>query len=81
MSEHTEHKAGQPAPAREPMSPDGAQAVRAYAARKREQADQVAAVLEDLAENGLPTVEDCRPWEDLREAKLAQMHAQRGHVA
>uniref|UniRef100_A0AAU1IAW6 Uncharacterized protein n=1 Tax=Streptomyces sp. NBC_00180 TaxID=2903632 RepID=A0AAU1IAW6_9ACTN len=81
MSEHTEHDQGQSAPGREPLTPEGAQALRAYAARKREQADQVAAVLEDLAENGLPAVEECVPWEELREAKLAQLHSQRGHVA
>lgn len=81
MSEHTE-PTGQPAPSgREPMTPEGAQALRAYAARKREQADQVSVVLEDVAANGLPAIEDCVPWEDLREAKLAQLHAQRGHVA
>lgn len=81
MSEHTEPEGGPAAYGREPMSPDGAQALRAYAARKREQADQVAAVLEDLAANGMPAVEDCVPWEELREAKLNQLHTQRGHVA
>ncbi|MFD3722749.1 hypothetical protein [Streptomyces sp. NPDC058674] len=39
-----------------------ADAVRAYAARTRENADQFAAVLEDIAANGLPSVEDCTPW-------------------
>ncbi|RRR82924.1 hypothetical protein EHS43_15520 [Streptomyces sp. RP5T] len=34
-------------------------AVRAYAARTRESADQIAAVLEGFAENGLPAVDDC----------------------
>ncbi|WP_326673367.1 hypothetical protein [Streptomyces canus] len=77
----SEHDAPQPAPGREPLTPEGAQALRAYAARKREQADQVAAVLEDIAENGLPAIEDCVPWEELREAKLTQLHAHRGHVA
>lgn len=81
MSEHTEPAGAPAAGGREPMSPEGAQALRAYAARKREQADQVAAVLEDLAANGLPAIEDCVPWEELREAKLTQLHTQRGHVA
>ncbi|MGW1364719.1 hypothetical protein ACWCQP_45855 [Streptomyces chartreusis] len=81
MSEHTEPAGALADGGREPMSPEGAQALRAHAARKREQADQVAAVLEDLAANGMPAVEDCVPWEELREAKLTQLHTQRGHVA
>ncbi|MEU6460300.1 hypothetical protein, partial [Streptomyces sp. NPDC047065] len=61
----------QPAPAdtaRQQLEPAAADAVRAYAARTRENADQLAAVLEDIAVNGLPSVEDCTPWEELREA-------------
>lgn len=77
----SEHDASLPTPGREPLPPEGADALRAYAARKREQADQVAAVLEDIAANGLPDIEDCVPWEELRETKLAQLHTQRGHVA
>lgn len=55
--------------------------MRAYAARTRENADQFAAVLEDIAANGLPSVEDCTPWEELREAHLARLAAQRPAVA
>ncbi|MEC3992015.1 hypothetical protein VSR01_00080 [Actinacidiphila sp. DG2A-62] len=66
---------------REALTPDGAQALRAYAARTRENADRLAAVLEDIALNGLPDPADCTPWEELRERKLAQLHAARGHVA
>jgi hypothetical protein len=75
----------QPAPAaqaaRQQLEPAAADVVRAYAARNRERADQFAAVLEDIAENGLPPVEDCTPWEDLREAHLARLAAQRPAVA
>ncbi|MEV8435050.1 hypothetical protein [Streptomyces chartreusis] len=74
-----------PAPAdtaaRQPLEPATADAVRAYAARTRETADQFATVLEDIAENGLPAVEDCTPWEELREAHLARLAAQRPAVA
>lgn len=70
-----------PAAGREALTPDGAQALRAYAARTRENADRLAAVLEDIALNGLPDPADCVPWEELREHKLAQLHAARGHVA
>lgn len=70
-----------PAAGREALTPDDAQALRAYAARTRENADRLAAVLEDIAINGLPDPADCTPWEELRERKLAQLHAARGHVA
>jgi hypothetical protein len=73
-----------PAPAntgaRQQLEP-AADAVRAYAARTRESAEQLAAVLEDIAANGLPAVEDCTPWEELREAHLARLAAQRPAVA
>lgn len=42
-------------------------ALRAEAERSRAQADAYAAVLEDIAVNGLPRVEDCTPWEEIRE--------------
>ncbi|MFD4341734.1 hypothetical protein ACFWPP_31690 [Streptomyces anulatus] len=75
----------QPAPAettvRQQLEPDTADGLRAYAARTRESADQLAAVLEDIATNGLPAVEDCTPWEELREAHLARLAAQRPAVA
>jgi hypothetical protein len=73
--------ASHPAVDREALTPDDAQALRAYAARTRENADLLAAVLEDIALNGLPNPEACTPWEELRERKLAQLHAARGHVA
>ncbi|MEU0947254.1 hypothetical protein ABZ379_31745 [Streptomyces canus] len=76
----------QPAPeadigSRQPLEPAAADAVRAYAAKTRETADQFAAVLEDLAENGLPSVDDCTPWEDLRETHLARLAGKRPAVA
>ncbi|MFB7213121.1 hypothetical protein [Streptomyces sp. NPDC056255] len=67
--------------ARQQLEPAAADAVRAYAARTRESADQLAAVLEDIAANGLPAVEDCTPWEELREAHLTRLTAQRPAVA
>ncbi|NGO13133.1 hypothetical protein G5C60_37445 [Streptomyces sp. HC44] len=74
----------QPAPAdtaRQQLEPAAADAVRAYAAKTRENADRFATVLEDIAENGLPSVEDCTPWEELREAHLARLAGQRPAVA
>lgn len=81
MSEREHDDAVRPASGREPLTPESAAALRAYAARKREQADRLADVLEDIAVNGLPDPETCTPWEALRERKLEQLHAQRGHVA
>jgi hypothetical protein len=66
---------------RQQLEPAAADAVRAYAARTRAKADEFAAVLEDIAANGLPAVEDCTPWEDLRETHLARLTRQRPAVA
>ncbi|MDX3697057.1 hypothetical protein PV726_43870 [Streptomyces europaeiscabiei] len=74
----------QPAPAdhaRQQLEPAAADAVRAYTARTRANADQFAAVLQDIVANGLPSVEDCTPWEALREAHLARLAAHRPAVA
>ncbi|MFF4700004.1 hypothetical protein [Streptomyces chattanoogensis] len=73
----------QPAPvtARQQLDPAAADAVRAYAAKTRENADRLAAVLEDIASNGLPAVEECTPWEELREGHLARLAAQHPAVA
>ncbi|QNE73269.1 hypothetical protein F0344_00245 [Streptomyces finlayi] len=70
----------QPAPAdttARQLEPAAADAVRAYAAKARADADRFAAVLEDIATNGLPGPEQCIPWEELREAHLARLAAQR----
>ncbi|GGU61471.1 hypothetical protein [Streptomyces lavendofoliae] len=75
----------QPAPAaetaRQQLDPAAADAVRAYAARTRASADQFASVLEEIAANGLPSVEECTPWEELREQHLARLTRQRPAVA
>lgn len=47
--------------ARQRLDPAAADAVRAYATKTREDADRLAAVLEDIAANGLPAVEECTP--------------------
>ncbi|MDK1476831.1 hypothetical protein QNO07_26090 [Streptomyces sp. 549] len=63
------------------LAPAAADAVRAYAAKTRADADRFAAVLEDIATNGLPDPEQCTPWEELREAHFARLAAQRPAVA
>ncbi|MFD8937934.1 hypothetical protein ACFV0R_22245 [Streptomyces sp. NPDC059578] len=81
----------QPAPApdttpaapvvRQQLEPAAADAVRAFAAKTRQDADRLAAVLEDIAAHGLPSVEQCTPWEDLREQHLGRLAAQRPTAA
>lgn len=66
---------------RQQLEPKTADGLRAYAAKTRESADQLAAVLEDIATKGLPDPEQCTPWEELREAHLARLAAQRPAVA
>lgn len=54
----------QPAPAprsQQPIEPVAADVLRAHAAQARARADQFAAVLEDVAANGLPDPEQCTP--------------------
>jgi hypothetical protein len=63
----------QPAPGRDPLSPEAAAAVRSYAGRERARTDELAAVLEDIAANGLPRPEDCTPWEELRDAHYRRL--------
>lgn len=75
MNEHTTP----PAAGRERLDAAAADAVRAYAAKKRADADQLAGVLEDIAAHGLPPA--ATSWEDLRETKLAELAAQRGSAA
>ncbi|MCZ9351300.1 hypothetical protein ACFW4O_33225 [Streptomyces mutabilis] len=66
---------------RQQLQPAAADALRAYATKTRENADHLAAVLEDIATNGLPSVEHCTPWEELRETHLARLTRQRPAVA
>ncbi|MET8481815.1 hypothetical protein ABZV68_32265 [Streptomyces clavifer] len=77
----SEQPAADHAADRQHLEPAAADAVRAYAAKTRADADQLAAVLEDIATNGLPAVADSTPWEELREAHLTRLAAQRPAVA
>ena len=69
------------APGRQPLTGKSADALRAYAARQRANADELAATLEDIAANGLPAPEFTTPWETVRDRRLAELSAERGHVA
>lgn len=73
MSDEAAPQSPAPAPGRDPLSPQAAAGLRSYAGRERARTDQLAAVLEDLALNGLPRVEDCTPWEELRDAHYRRL--------
>ncbi|MFF4858670.1 hypothetical protein ACFY2N_27700 [Streptomyces rubiginosohelvolus] len=71
----------QPTRAGQQLDPTAVAGLQARAERTRSEADRYAAVLEDIAANGLPSVEGCTPWEELREAQLDRLAAQRPAVA
>ncbi|MCX4625326.1 hypothetical protein [Streptomyces sp. NBC_01443] len=76
MSDH-----GQP-PATEPQAAhEGADSLLAYAARTRAKANDLAAFLEDVAANGAPGPEETMPSETVRDRRLAELDAERGHLA
>ncbi|MFJ9523584.1 hypothetical protein ACIRPK_35810 [Kitasatospora sp. NPDC101801] len=54
-------------------APEQAAVLRAWAAQERDRAEQLATFLEDVAVNGLPRPEDCTPWEELRDRRLAEL--------
>ncbi|MFH8797556.1 hypothetical protein [Streptomyces sp. NPDC017941] len=66
---------------RQQLEPEAAEQLRVFAAQARADANRYAAVLEDIAAHGLPSVEDCTPWEELREQHLTRLAAQRPAVA
>ncbi|MGW6704514.1 hypothetical protein ACWGDE_06445 [Streptomyces sp. NPDC054956] len=69
-------------PATEPRAtPGGSDSLLAYAARTRAKANDLAAFLEDVAVNGVPGPEATTPWELVRDRRLAELDAERGHVA
>lgn len=73
-------KPAPPTPPRQQLEPAAADAVRAYAARTRAEADRFTAVLEGIATDGPPDPEQCTPWEQLREVRLARLARQRPAV-
>ncbi|MCX5130015.1 hypothetical protein [Streptomyces sp. NBC_00347] len=62
-------------------TPEGTDSLLAYAARTRAKANDLAAFLEDVAANGLPGPEETTPWDVVRDRRLAELDAERGHVA
>ena len=61
-----------------PLASGEAMAVAAYAARERERAEQLAAVLEGIAEHGYPDPAGGVLWETARDDHLARLAGQDG---
>lgn len=64
-------------------TPAPADVLLTMAAEERCRAANVASFFEDVATNGLPAVEDCRPWAEVREDHLRDLAARNDerHVA
>ncbi|WP_230210975.1 hypothetical protein [Streptomyces kaniharaensis] len=58
---------------RVPLDSKSADSLRAMAQEELGKAEQLAAFLEDVAEHGLPSLEECVPWEELRERRLSEL--------
>lgn len=55
------------------LAPEQAAAVADWAEQERETSPDLAAVLEDIAANGLPGQDECVPWETARDARYQQL--------
>jgi hypothetical protein len=64
-------------------TPAEAEVLRIMANEERRRADRAAGFFEDAALNGLPAVENCRPWAEVREEHLRDLAARddERHVA
>ncbi|MFH8751066.1 hypothetical protein ACH4GK_32005 [Streptomyces rimosus] len=51
----------------EPIDTQAAVNLRAWAEREREQTPELAGILEGFAADGLPRLDECKPWEQLRD--------------
>lgn len=64
-------------------TPADADVLLTMAEEERGRADRAASFYEDVATNGLPAVENCRPWAEVREEHLQGLAARddERHVA
>ncbi|MFH8410675.1 hypothetical protein ACH4FX_38780 [Streptomyces sp. NPDC018019] len=51
----------------EPISTQAAAYLREWAQREQAASPELAAVLNSIADNGLPRPDECTPWEQLRD--------------
>lgn len=58
----------------EALSETEVAALREAATRERKEGSaELAALMEDFAEHGLPRVADCTPWEEVRDERYRQL--------
>jgi hypothetical protein len=57
----------------QPLSEKAAAGLRARAEQEREKSPELAAVLEEIAANGLPDPAECTPWEEIRDRRYAEL--------
>ncbi|MEU1630851.1 hypothetical protein ABZ746_37535 [Streptomyces sp. NPDC020096] len=57
----------------QPLSEKAAADLRARAEQERDESPELAAVLEDIAANGLPDPDEGTPWEEIRDRRYAEM--------
>ena len=57
----------------QPLTEQAAADLRARAEQERERAPELAAVLEDLAANGLPDPDEGVSWEEIRDRRYAEL--------
>jgi hypothetical protein len=57
----------------QPLTEKAAADLRARADRERDQSPELAAVLDDIATNGLPDPDGCLPWEQIRDQRYAEL--------
>ncbi|WP_405021671.1 hypothetical protein OHV05_36720 (plasmid) [Kitasatospora sp. NBC_00070] len=50
--------------------------LRSWASAERRRAEELAAALDGIAQHGLPSPEECTPWETLRAGLLAGLEAE-----
>lgn len=65
------------------LAPEKAAAVADWAEQERDTSPDLAAVLQDIAANGLPGQDECVPWEQVRDDHYQQLGIDptRWHVA
>ncbi|MFD7661037.1 hypothetical protein [Streptomyces sp. NPDC059788] len=57
----------------EPIDVQAAANLRDWADRERERAPELAHILDAFAANGLPTPDECTPWEQVRDEQYARL--------
>lgn len=57
----------------QPLDDEAAASLRDWADQERDESPELAAVLDDIAANGLPDPAECTPWEEIRDQRYAEL--------